>query len=240
MKGTALTRFSGRYLEALRIHLDRSPKESLQSAHELGSQALAFGLETLGLAKIHDLALAELIPAGCVDGHRDDMNARAGVFFIEANLPIETTHRVALEAGASLKRLNAELAQHARDLAGSDRALERHTARRKTTEAALKTSERASSRLLKESRQLEGRLRDVTRKILSANEEERRKMSLQLQDEIAQTLLGIHVRLLALKTEAAANHAGLTEEIATTQRLVEASMKTIDRFTREFGIPHEN
>jgi signal transduction histidine kinase len=240
MKGAALARFSGRYLAALRIHIDRSAKKSLQSAHELGSQALAFGLETLGLAKIHDLALAEIIPHECVDGNRDDMNARAGVFFIEANLPIETTHRVAREAGASLKRMKAELARHARDLAGSDRALELHTARRKTTEAALKTSERAFSRLLKESRQLEGRLRDMTRKILSANEEARRQMSLQLQDEIAQTLLGIHVRLLALKTEAAANHAGLTEEIATTQRLVEASMKTIDRFTREFGTPHEN
>ncbi|MFZ4768262.1 MAG: histidine kinase, partial [Roseimicrobium sp.] len=105
---------------------------------------------------------------------------------------------------------------------------------------ALKTSEKASSLLLKESRLLEQHLQDMARQLLSAQEEERRRMSLQLQDDIAQTLLGIHVRLLALKTEASANHAVLTKEITTTQRLVAASVKTIKRFAREFGIHDEN
>ena len=39
--------------------------------------------------------------------------------------------------------------------------------------------------------------------------------------------------------EAATNHDGLTEEIATTQRLVEDSVDTISRLTREFGIQHD-
>jgi signal transduction histidine kinase len=79
----------------------------------------------------------------------------------------------------------------------------------------------------------------MTRQILAANELERKKMSLQLHDDIGQTLLGIHVRLLALKKEVATKYTGLNQEIATTQRLVETAVKTINQFAHEFGIPHE-
>jgi signal transduction histidine kinase len=241
MKAIVTKTLSDRYLAALQTHLEKvGAQASLTSAHELGSQALAEGLETLDLAKIHDQALAALVLPGCTASKRDDMTTHAAVFFTEANLPIESTHRIALETGASLKRLNAALAQHTLHLADSDRKLKLHAANRKTTEAALKANELASSQLLKESRLLEKHLRDMTRKILSASEEQRKKMSLQLQDEIAQTLLGIHVRLLSLKAEATANQAGLAKEIATTQQLVEASVKTINQFAREFGISHEN
>ena len=80
----------------------------------------------------------------------------------------------------------------------------------------------------------------MARKILSAHEDERKKMSLQLNDEVAQTLLGIHVRLLVLKEEAAANEASFTQGLADTQRLVGKSLQTINRIAAEFGIPHEN
>lgn len=240
MKGTVLSRLSDRYLAALRIHLERGPQPSMRSAHELGSQALALGLETLDLAKMHDLAVAALSASDHAAFARGNANAQAVSFFTEANTPIERTHRMALDAAADLKRLNATLARHALHLADSHRDLKIHTEKRRSTEAALRTSRRASTQLLKESRLLEKHLSDMTRGIFAANEEERRKMSVQLQDEIAQTLLGIHVRLLALKTEAAANHAGLTSEIATTQQLVESSVETINRFIGEFGIQHEN
>lgn len=240
MKATVLTRLSKRYLAALQTHLESGPRGSLRPAHELGSHALSAGLETLALSKMHDHALAALIPKPCAPKKRHEMTARAAIFFTEANIPIERTHGTALEAAASLKRLNAELALHTVRLADSNRELKLHTVKRKTTEAALKNSERASSQLLKQSRLLEKHLRGMTRGILHADEEGRRKMSLQLQDEIAQTLLGIHVRLLTLKTEAAASQAGLTKEIATTQRLVEASLKSINRFDREFGTSHED
>ena len=240
MKATVLTRLSKQYLAALQTHLESGSQGSRRQAHEFGSQALAAGLETLALSKMHDHALAALMPTPCAPKRRDEMTARAAVFFTEANMPIERTHGTALEAAASLKRLNAELALHTVRLADSDRELKLNTAKRKTTEAALKTSERASSQLLKQSRLLEKHLRGMTQGILHADEEGRRKMSLHLQDEIAQTLLGVHVRLLALKTEAAANQAGLTKEIATTQRLVEASLESINRFDREFGTSHEN
>jgi len=51
-------------------------------------------------------------------------------------------------------------------------------------------------------------------------------------------LLGINVRLLTLQREAAINAGGLKKEIASTQRLVDKSVKSINRFAREFGIHH--
>ena len=82
-------------------------------------------------------------------------------------------------------------------------------------------------------------MRHLTRKILSAQEDERQKTSRQLHDEIAQTLLAINVRLLTLKKAAKANTENLKKEIAETQRLVKQSVKTIQRLAHEFGVHHE-
>jgi signal transduction histidine kinase len=78
-------------------------------------------------------------------------------------------------------------------------------------------------------------LRQLTHEVLRAQEEERRKISHELQDQIAQTLLGINVRLLSLKEEARGNTQGLKNEIASTQRLVAKSAKSVRRAAREFG-----
>jgi signal transduction histidine kinase len=240
MKGTVLTKLSDRYLAALRSHVRPASQARTQTTQQLGSQAVALGLETLGLARMHAQALATLVPADCTDGERDEMTRQASVFFSEVAVPIEKTHRFALEAGAELKRLNVKLEQLTKDMADSRRNVQLQIAARKTTEATLKSTKQSSSQLLKESRRLEKHLQKMTHDILSANEGERKKMSHQLQDEIAQTLLGIHVRLLALKTEASANHADLTKEIAATQQLVEVSVKTINRLAREYGAQHED
>ena len=79
-------------------------------------------------------------------------------------------------------------------------------------------------------------LRRLTHRILSAQEDKRKQISRDLQDEIAQTLLGINVRLLTLKKEAAIDANGLEKEIASTQRFVDKSVKSIKRFARKFGI----
>jgi hypothetical protein len=77
-------------------------------------------------------------------------------------------------------------------------------------------------------------LRQLTHQVLAAQEDERKKISRELQDEIAQTLLGINVRLLTLKQEARSNTKGLKNEIASTQRLVLKSAKSVRRAAREF------
>ncbi len=49
-----ILKLSRRYRAALRAHLKRGRHASLDSAHGLGGQALAAGLQTLDLAKLHE------------------------------------------------------------------------------------------------------------------------------------------------------------------------------------------
>ena len=80
----------------------------------------------------------------------------------------------------------------------------------------------------------------MAHQIISATEDERHKMSLQLNDEIAQTLLGINLRIRALKKDVATNQAKLAQEIADTQRLVKDSTYMISRLAHEFTNQHES
>jgi len=81
---------------------------------------------------------------------------------------------------------------------------------------------------------LQKHLQHLTHRILSAQEDKRKKISHDLQDEIAQTLLGINVRLLTVKEAASRDAKSLNKEIASTQRLVDISARTVERFAREF------
>src|SRR5438552_13813075 len=80
---------------------------------------------------------------------------------------------------------------------------------------------------------MQEQLRLLSRQLLSAQEEERKKISRELPDVIAQTLTSINVRLAALKKEAALNTKGLERSIARTQELVEHSVNLVHRFARE-------
>ena len=112
--------------------------------------------------------------------------------------------------------------------------LKRDVIRRKNVEAALKKSGVHYTKLLKDSLHLQEGLRQLTHQVMAAQEEERKKISIELQDEVAQTLLGINVRLISLKKESRVNTKGLKSEIASTQRLVARSAKSVRRVAREF------
>ncbi len=239
MSVSLLSQLSAHYLAALRTHLEQGHQRSLLPAHELGIEAVNAGLETLDLAKVHHQALDALILPDCPPSTSDEMTLRAEAFFTEANVPIEKTHPSALDADAGLRQLQERLGQRTLDLAHSNRDLQQGITERISAETALEDSERISSQLLLESRQLEQQLKDMAHRIMSADEVERKKKSLQLHDEIGQSLLGIHMRLLTLKKQMATRNAGIAQEIATTQRLVEEAVKTINQFAHELGIPHE-
>jgi signal transduction histidine kinase len=230
-----LTRLSRGYVTALRKHLKQGPRASLQPARGLGRQAVALGLETLDVARIHEAALASLEASSSQDG----VIKQAELFFAEAITPIEKTHRAALKANVHLRQLARTLDRRTVDLAASGRHLKQRVAQRKGVEQALKKSAGHYARLVKESRRLQKHLRHLTHQILSAQEEERAKISRELRDEIAQTLLGINVRLLTLKQGATANTEGLKKEIASTQLLVEKSKRTLSRFADELGKHHD-
>jgi len=161
------------------------------------------------------------------------MVRRAGTFFAEAITPIEKTHRTAQEANVSLNQMIQTLNRRSVDLAASNRRLQEEILQRKSVEKSLRKSEQHYSQLLEQSRHMQEQLRLLSRQLLSAQEEERKNISRELHDVIAQTLTGINVRLAALKKEAATNTKGLDRNITRTQRLVEHSVNIVHRFARE-------
>jgi len=224
---------SRRYQDTLRAHLKLGRHATLESARGLGSKALAAGLQTLDLAKLHEKTLiTELLP-GCAPGKRAALIKQAGIFFAMAVLPIEKSHRDTRTATAHLKKFIESLSQRTVELAASNLELEQEIATRKAVEAALKKSERHYSVLLEQSDRLQEQLRQLSRQILSAQEEERKRISRELHDVIAQTLTGINIRLATLKKAASVNTRGLEANIARTQKLVEKSVDIVHRFARE-------
>lgn len=230
-----LIELSRRYASGLREYLRKGPKASLLPARRLGGLAVGLGLETLDLARIHE----EVIATVRTSGSPDAQVKRANIFFAEAIIPIENTHTAAVKADAHLKQVNKVLDRRTTVLAASRRSLKDSIVRRKAVEEALTKSGGHSEKLLEESRCLQKHLRHLTHKILTAQENKRKKISRDLQDEIAQTLLGINVRLLTLKKEADANARGFKKDIASTQRLVDKAAKTIKRYAREIRDHYE-
>jgi signal transduction histidine kinase len=79
----------------------------------------------------------------------------------------------------------------------------------------------------------------LTRGILLAQEGDRATKSRRLRDDIAQVLLGVQVKLADLRKETARNTTGLKKEIASTQRVVEKSAKTLEGSAGGFGLSNE-
>ncbi|MDP1579118.1 MAG: sensor histidine kinase [Candidatus Didemnitutus sp.] len=77
------------------------------------------------------------------------------------------------------------------------------------------------------------KLRHLTHQILTTQEEERKKISRELHDEVVQTLVGINVELSSLMHGNTSEVEHLKEKIARTQRLVEDSVDSVHRFARD-------
>jgi signal transduction histidine kinase len=227
-----LSSLARNYLTALRRHVQQSVPSTLTSARRLGVQALAHGMETLDLAKMHEDALTALIPSNAAK-NTDSLIRRAGAFFAEAITPIEETHRGAREANLQLKNMVETLTRRTQELAASNEELKQEIAHRQSVEDSLRTSETTSSLLLVKARHMQDELHHLSRRLLSAQEEERKRISRELHDVIGQTLTGINVRLATLKAHTSSNVKDLHQKIAGTQRLVEKSVELVHRFARD-------
>jgi signal transduction histidine kinase len=229
-----LAEFSQQYHAALRKHLEPGRQTAgLLPAVELGHQAMAIGLETLDLARIHEHALTFLVVPGSSHARREGIIRRARTFFASTITPIEKTHRTAHEAGSQLKEVMQTLKQRNAALEASNRELRQEIVQRKSVEESLRKSEQHYGQLLAQSRHMQEQLRQLSRQLLSAQEQERKMISRELHDVIAQTLASINIRLASLKKEAANNTKGLDRNIARTQKLVEKSVDIVHRFARE-------
>jgi PAS domain S-box-containing protein len=140
--------------------------------------------------------------------------------------------RVAVSDISALKRAE-EAQRRMAELTAANQKLRREIVRRQAVETALKKSEEQQRRLLEESRQMQEQLRHLSHRVLQAQEEERKRISRDLHDQVAQALVGINVHLAALTQDTSINSTDLKGKIARTQRLVEKSVNVVHRFARE-------
>jgi signal transduction histidine kinase len=139
--------------------------------------------------------------------------------------------RLAISDIAALKR-GQEALRSVEALAAANLEANKEIARRRAAESLLKENEQNQRALLAQSQVLQAQLRHLTHQILLAQEEERKQISRQLHDEIAQILTGINVHLAALNETALIKPQELRKRIEKTRRLVMQSIDVVHRFAR--------
>jgi two-component system sensor histidine kinase DegS len=232
MKDTR-TRISARYLAALRTHLEKKNLGNGDSAQGLGRAALIGGLATLDLAVMHEQAVFTLAASHDFANTHNGALKQAGYFFTQALIPLEAAQHATRETNRHLQEHNETLRLHTAALASGNRRLEREVARRKAGEGTIRKSKAQYKELFLKSQIMQRKLRQLTRQIISAQEEERKQISRELHDGVVQTLIGINVELSALGEGAAVGLHALKAKIARTQRLVANSVNMVHRFARE-------
>src|SRR2546421_8214167 len=122
-----LIALSRRYLAELQKHLQPGSKTGWRPALRLGRRAVALGLETLELARIHEQALSRLE----LRTDRVAQTRRAEIFFAEAIAPIVETHRAARENKTELTRMTAVLKRRGAELAAANHRLKQGVQKRR-------------------------------------------------------------------------------------------------------------
>jgi signal transduction histidine kinase len=237
MQSSAEIRFSKRYQSALRIHL-RTPTRGRASrlrARTLGRTAMMLRMDTFALIRIHDQVLASLQIPGQQPRSAQHSRHRthASWFLAEALPPIMQYSAVDPKSLRRTHKLERLLAERTAELATIRLQMRRATARRRTVEARLAQGSRHYSELLAKSERMEEQARNLARQVLLAQEEERREISRDLHDDVAQILAGINVQLAGLKDAAAQHGRSLRRRITQAQRLVGKSVEVVHRYARE-------
>lgn len=196
-----------RYAAALRDYLRDGGETGLARAYECGRDASIAGLGVLDLVRLHHAVLGELESA-------PDVNATAVLpvakerekeFLLEALSPFEAAHR-------GYRRAHEELRARERELSDGRAHYER---------------------LFNEARGMEENLRLLSNRVLHAQEEERKRFSRELHDEVGQALNAMTMNLAALKRLAECGTAAAQARIDDTVQLVERTIETVHRFARE-------
>jgi PAS domain S-box-containing protein len=105
--------------------------------------------------------------------------------------------------------------------------------RRQQVEEDLRTNRKEQSRLLRQSRLQQKQLRNLSHRILHAQEDERKRISRELHDVIAQSLVGINLHLAVLARGTAIAPETLQQQISNTRALVESALEIVHDFARE-------
>lgn len=223
--------FPRRYATALRRHLNPGERASLLPALRLGRQAAALGLNAFDLVRIHEEAIAPILAGSRT---KKTLSKRADLFFNETLTPILEIHRASRRGSIDQPGLDGTLSRHTTsELGVGNSPLPRGKVRHENVEVALKRSRDYYRELLNDSMELQEAMRQLTHQALAGQEDERRTISRELRNEIAQTLLSIHVRLLILRKVVRGSPANFEKDLACTKRSVKESLQSINRFVRQ-------
>ena len=98
---------------------------------------------------------------------------------------------------------------------------------------AIRKAEENYRHLFLESQSIQEKLHQLTRHIISAQEDERKAISRELHDDIVQGLVGINIALSSLCQGGAIGTHLMKVKVARISRLVKNSVKAVHRFARE-------
>jgi PAS domain S-box-containing protein len=132
----------------------------------------------------------------------------------------------------SARRQAEEAQRRIAFLAATNQKLDEEIIRRRATESALRESEAHAHQLVEQSHHTQKELQLLTRQLLVVQEEERKRISHELHDEVVQTLVGINVGLSALRRGGSVGDATPGDRFAGIQRLVADSIDAVHRFAR--------
>jgi signal transduction histidine kinase len=212
-------KLSRRYLATLQKYLTEGREAVLEEAFELGRTAIARGLGVLDMARIHEKAIEHLIrPMLVMEGQELVLKAKE-TFLLEALSPFEAAHRGFRETNVKLQERNREL--------------EIEIGVRKRAEEALRESKEHFRELFIRARRMEGNLRNLSNQILHVQEEERKRISRELHDEVGQAMTAISINIGALGHNGASGGDRFKQKAADAQALLLQTMETVHRFARE-------
>lgn len=196
------------YQDVLRDFIAKPDESTLQQAYELGRAALSAGLGVFDVIRLHHQALTDgILPADTPARLAESLEA----FLLEVLSPFEAAHRGFRVAMERLEQLNEELAERARALIDSNARLQQEIAGRVRSEAAL---------------------RELSARVMTAQEEERKRISRELHDEIGQALTAVNVAVAMLRRHAGSD-GNFLRKIEEAEGLLARSMETVHGFARE-------
>lgn len=221
------------YAAALRRHLAPGKDAEKSSGERYAGAITGSGLLASDLIAFQEkLLVGKILPRTALE-LRSALVRRAAAFLANTVMASGQVGGHVGEMTRFQRSVIASLGRRSVDVAAANQGLEREIAHRELSERSLAKRERTHSEMLLRSARQQEQLRRLSRQILSAQEDERRRISRELHDVIAQTLTGINLRLATLRKEAGLNTRTLERNIDLTQKLVERSVERVHQFARE-------
>ncbi|MFT3828274.1 MAG: sensor histidine kinase [Opitutaceae bacterium] len=214
---------------ALQRHVGRA-RSGGAAGRTLGRVALAQGVDAGRIARAHSRAIERLKPE--VAGAHI-VSRRSEPFLADVLRPLESAYATLRGRADREDDLAASLQRAAEKLAHAERGLVREKRRTVRAHADLAAAVLLQRNLLARSRSSQEQLRRMTRRVLSVQEDERKRISRELHDEISQILTGINLQLTILTQSMATTDATMRRRIAGARRSVEKSVTEVHRFARE-------